>query len=128
MTPTYAEPCWLAQFSDKPCEGRVIKAHLIPRRKLREVWVRAHRGSLPSGLPTRHKTLSELIDDPRTWIPACGGITGQAGHHGMLDMSRTLRIPWEMIPGSTKHLAAQIGLLPWLEHEYRDRAADRVAV
>jgi hypothetical protein len=62
--------CWLAQFSTKPCEGRLIRAHLIPRQLLKR-----------EGHP-------EAIDDPRSSVWSCGGIMGNAGHHGMFDASR----------------------------------------
>ena len=33
--------CWLAQFSDKPCDGQLRKCHLIPHQLLcRELKIR----------------------------------------------------------------------------------------
>ena len=43
---------------------------------------------------------------------------GNAGHHGMLDASRTLRVPRDRIPAGTEHLAAELGLTWWLDREY----------
>jgi hypothetical protein len=48
--------CWLADFSDKPCNGRLVKVHLIPRQLLKR------EGS------------KEAVDDPRSYVLACGGL------------------------------------------------------
>lgn len=100
-----APSCFLAQFRpDVSCEGRLIHAHLIKRQTLmRECG--ANRGNL-------------AIDDSRSYVWACGGIMGNAGHHGMLDASRTLRIPRTMLPAGLEVLAQELGLLWWLEREY----------
>lgn len=93
--------CWLAQFRpDVPCEGRLIRAHLIPRQLLRR---EGHR---------------DAIEDPRTWVWACGGALGVGGHHGMLDYSRQLRVPLERLPAGVVEIAAELGLTWWLEREY----------
>lgn len=101
--------CWLAQFSDLPCDGRLRKAHLIPRRLiLRE---------LPA------EVSAAAVWDPRTWVWACGGISGLAGHHGALDQSRTLRIPRQALPAELEEFAAEHGLTYWLDREYGRAAA-----
>jgi hypothetical protein len=96
--------CWLAQFSDKPCDGRLRKCHLIPRRLiLREVPAEVAAGA---------------VWDPRCWIWACGGPTGVSGHHGMLDTSRTLRIPRSHLPAELEDFAAEHRLTWWLDRTY----------
>jgi hypothetical protein len=102
--PTSHPTCFLARFSDRPCDGRLVKAHLIPRNLL-------FRSLDPI-------TARKVIADPRSWVWACGGIMGNAGHHGMLDASRTLRVPLEEIPSETIELAVEIGLDWWLDREY----------
>jgi hypothetical protein len=98
--------CWLAQFSDRPCMGALVKVHLIPRQLIkREVW-----SSQDADL---------VITDPRSWVWGCGGPMGNAGHHGMLDQSRTLRIPREAIPAGTNELAEELGIGWWLDREYK---------
>jgi hypothetical protein len=95
--------CWLAQFSDTPCEGQLVKAHLLPRSLLkREARERA----------------DELINDPRSYVIACGGPTGIGGHHGQLDHSRILRIPRHMLPAGVEELAEELRLGYWLDREY----------
>lgn len=102
--------CWLARFGVyergpmPPCEGRLIRAHLIKRQTLLR--------ELPAEVAAR------AIDDPRSWVPACGGPQGNGGHHGMADHSRTLRIPYDNLPAGLIELAAETGLLWWLEREY----------
>jgi hypothetical protein len=92
--------CWFVRFADTPCDGRLVRCHLISRQQLRR-----------AGYP-------ELVEDPRTWVPGCGGPTGIGGHHGQLDFSRTLRVPLFALPTATLLLAEEIGLDWWLEREY----------
>lgn len=83
------------------CEGRLIRAHLIPKQMLKssgDVW------------------------HPSSFVWACGGVTGVGGHHGMFDSSRTLRLPREAIPAGTEALAAFLGLTWWLDKTYGERA------
>jgi hypothetical protein len=83
------------------CEGALIRAHLIPQQLLKR-WGHHH-----------------LVNDPATWVWACGGIMGVSGHHGLMDHSRRLWLPYEAIPSRTIECAKAIGLDWWLEHEYR---------
>jgi hypothetical protein len=99
-----ADECQLAQFSQTPCEGRLIRAHLIPRQLFLRVL-------LPS-------QAVKAIYDPRSYVLACGGPTGVGGHHGELDHSRTLKIPRWAIPETTEALAAEYELTWWLTREY----------
>ena len=96
VTPT----CQLARFSDQPCDGRFVRAHIIRR----QVIVK----EAPEADP----------DDWRVLVWACGGPMGNGGHHGMLDQSRTLRIPPTAIPHATRRFAEEYGLTWWLEREY----------
>lgn len=84
-----------------PCSGRLIRAHLISKQILKR-----HGGD---------------PNDPRSWVWACGGIVGNAGHHGALDSSRRLRLRREAIPAATEQLAREIGIEWWLAREYGDR-------
>lgn len=83
-----------------PCSGRLIKAHLIPRQLL------------------KREGHARWIDHAATWVWACGGICGSTGHHGMMDASRTLKIPYENLPPGTIALAEVLGLSYWLHREY----------
>ena len=85
METLFGEPvpdCWLRQFVDlgspmRACRGTLIKAHLIDRQTLR-----IHFGK---------EIGNRLAEDPRTWVPACGGDTGLGGHHGLLESRHGLR-------------------------------------
>jgi hypothetical protein len=112
MTPT----CYLARFSDRPCDGRLISAHLVPRKLLRRQF--------PKGTTVQRDgeeifvSLAEMVLDQRTWVWACGGIMGNSGHHGMLDTSRTLRVPRWALPAGLEAFAAEVGVEWWVEREY----------
>jgi hypothetical protein len=81
------------------CDGRLVRVHLIPRTKLKQVG---------------HDTL-----DPRSYVPGCGGIMGNAGHHGMLDFGmRPLTIPRSKLPPELLELAEEIGMEWWIERTY----------
>lgn len=103
--------CFLAQFSDRPCDGRLRRVHLIPKR----VMARE--------LPLGPSALAQLLWDDRTWVWGCGGPMGNAGHHGMLDGKgcRPLRIPRYAIPAETEQFATEHGLAWWLDREYGER-------
>jgi hypothetical protein len=92
--------CFLARFSDDPCDGRLVKAHLIRRQVIR-------------------RELGPALEwHGDTWVWACGGITGCSGHHGALDHARTLRVPRGELPADVEDFAAKHGLGWWLTREY----------
>jgi hypothetical protein len=126
--------CWLAEHGVyvptahrgpepmPPCDGRLVKAHLISKQQLRRLWREVHHGRHDQRRALPVAKLEDLLADPRTWVPACGGPAGNGGHHGMLDHSRTLRVPFEALPAETIALAAELGMHGWLEREYLEAA------
>lgn len=86
-----------------PCEGRLVKCHLIKRTIIRQYVGKNHEW------------------DDEVWRWGCGGIMGNAGHHGMLDHSRTLRLPRSAIPEETEQWAEAHNLVWFLDHEYGER-------
>lgn len=111
MSWTHSE-CYLAQHGEMErgdpmpsCQGQLIKAHLIPR----QVLTREMPGD----------QAQFAIEDGVTWRPACGGLMGVSGHHGLFDSSRRLRLPPEAIPSSLIGFAREHGLLWWLIREYK---------
>ena len=97
--------CWLALFGVMehgdpmgPCDGRLVRCHLIPKPLL----VRAQG----------------KVWDRRAWVWGCGGETGINGHHGMLDNSRTLRIPRGKLPTGLEALAQELELEFYLDRTY----------
>lgn len=90
--------CWLARFSEKPCEGPLRRVHLLDVQKLRQ------RGHDPL--------------DPLTWVPACGGWGyGNTGHHGAFD-ARRLMVPRSALPDGVERLAADLRLMIWFSRRY----------
>lgn len=125
--------CWLAQFSDVPCDGPLVRVHLIPRSLLKKefrngVYLQRCRpggSGLAVGEETTWRSWQELAIDRAAWVFACGGIMGNSGHHGMLDVARTLRIPRSAIPEETERFAAMLELEWWLDREYGSRDEER---
>jgi hypothetical protein len=107
MTENFTPGCWVALnvIGCGPCDGRLVKAHLIPKQTIRREVGREH------------------MWDDRVWVPVCGGPQGIGGHHGALDYSRRLRIPRDRIPEMVEEFAAEHGLVWWLEREYGEREA-----
>jgi hypothetical protein len=90
--------CFLAQFSAKPCDGRLRLVHLIDKQKLKQ---RGHD-----------------VGDPLTWVWACGGQGyGNGGHHGEFD-ARKLQVPKAALPAGTEDLARRLRLDTWFDRRY----------
>lgn len=121
-----------------PCDGWLIRAHLVPRQLLKrelprgvaycdeqERWVDERDAwAFDDDRGPRVRSLSELHDDPRGWVPCCGGPTGIGGHHGALDYSRKLRIPRDVLPVAVEEFAVELGLGWWLDREYGPKTND----
>lgn len=60
----------------------------------------------------------ECLADPRGWVPACGGITGCGGHHGALDVARTITVLRAALPPELEEFATELGLTWWLDRTY----------
>lgn len=86
----YPPQCWLAQFATTSCEGRMDKAHLLPKSRLKKEHVPA-----------------EALWDPRVWVPAC------RKHHSAFDVARTLRVPRSALPVGLVRYAEDHGV-GWL--------------
>ena len=97
--------CWFAQIPEAgPCDGELVRVHLIPRQTLRKEF---------------GKTLgNKLAEDPASFVPGCGGPTGIGGHHGMLDSSRKLRVPRELLPELFVKWCESLGLGWYIDREY----------
>lgn len=116
-----------------PCDGQLIRAHLVPRQLLkREFPYGASLGehgwfALGRSQAWYHGLtvvrVDELVADPRSWVPCCGGPMGNAGHHGMLDVSKRLRIARADLPAAVEEFAAELGLGWWLDREYGEAVA-----
>lgn len=101
--------CWLAQFTNTPCNGRLQRVHLISKQRIKRA-LRSGAGRLRA----EHMELSadEIVWDDRAWVPGC------EAHHHMLDQSRKLQIPRWAISPATEQYAREYGLMVFLELEY----------
>ena len=97
--------CFFAGLPDAgPCDGRLVKAHLIPRQFLKR--------ELNAG--------PKVINDPRTWVWCCGGPVGVGGHHGRFDARGCdpLRIPRHRLPPEFEAWCGEMALDWFLDREY----------
>lgn len=84
-----------------PCDGVLIRAHLIPRQLL------------------KREGFELYAESPATWVMACGGPMGNAGHHGMLDTGhRPLRLPRAAIPAAVLEMAHELDALLGDRHPF----------
>jgi hypothetical protein len=101
--------CFFAHLGG--CEGRLVKAHLIPKQRIkREAFYRFKED-------WGHKRLREHIWDPRCWAWMCGGPTGIGGHHGQFD-AKQIRLNYVELPSGVKEFAEEYGLEWSLERDY----------
>ena len=102
--------CWLAQFAPSTaCEGTLRRAHLISKQRIKRALRNSTAGIIAA---ERELTVFDVLWDSRVWVPACDR------HHGMLDVSRTLRVPREAIPAVTEQYAREFGLTGYLDLEF----------
>lgn len=113
--------CWVAANlpGNGPCDGHLIRAHLIPKQRIRralesDAWRRGQRLTATE----LRKVKAATLYDVRSWVWMCGGPTGVGGHHGMLDYARTLRIPRHVLPPELEEFAVEYGLEWSLERDY----------
>lgn len=93
---TYAclgRTCWLAQFDDRACEGRMDPAHLIPKQTLKKARCEVD------------------LWDERLWVPAC------RFHHGQWDNHRFV-VPRESLPVDFVGLVGELGLDWYLDRRF----------
>jgi hypothetical protein len=113
-----------------PCDGRLVRCHLVPRRVIAEAVQKRLHDARRAGEITREeydaRVSGEIVRanrDERSWVWGCGGPMGNAGHHGMLDASRTLRVPRHRLPVAVVEFAEELGLGWWVDREYGEVVA-----
>jgi hypothetical protein len=106
VTANYTPGCWVALnvTGCGPCDGQLVKAHLIAAQVLRREGLKDH------------------VWDEAVWRPVCGGLSGLGGHHHAID-GRSLRIPRERLPEALEAFAAEHGLEWFLSRTYGMREA-----
>jgi hypothetical protein len=117
--------CWLARFSDAPCEGALVRCHLLDQQVLAKtypegaVWLPDAPGAISARAlrrlhvvyddTAREMTLHELRLHPALWEAGCGGITGIGGHHGAFDHYK-LPVPRSAVSQRTLTFVHELGL------------------
>jgi hypothetical protein len=95
-----------------PCEGRLVRCHLIARQEL-------ERHPVFAGLDVI--AAHNFVYDSRVWVWGCGGITGLSGHHGAFDYARSIRLPRLSLPEGLEQLAGELELEWYLDRVYGPR-------
>jgi hypothetical protein len=113
--------CWVKenQLDDRPCDGQLVRAHLIPKQRTKKQFQRAG-GAWHKFNDKNHAfwvPLDELLWAPASYRWVCGGPMGQGGHHGRID-GRQIRVPRSVIPVETEEWAERFGLAWSLDHDY----------
>jgi hypothetical protein len=97
--------CFFADWDVGPCDGQLVRAHLVKRQALRRA---GH---------------AEAITDPRSFVWCCGGPQGNGGHHGKLD-SGQLRVGIERLPLGFVELMRELSMTHYIVKFYgRPRSA-----
>lgn len=134
-----ADPaCWFAQFTDTPCDGALVRCHVLTQQRLRQEypegaiwlegrekavsrqsWERDALGSAPNAPAiVRAMSLAELQRDDRLVEIGCGGAMGPDGHHGEFDGYK-LKVPFARLRPETIAFVDELRLLAHLERDRR---------
>jgi hypothetical protein len=122
--------CFFADWDVGPCDGQPIRAHLIAQQTLKREFPHGAVLDYPTWRPIgrtedrydlQHWPLKVMLDDPRSWVPCCGGPTGIGGHHGQLD-GLQLRIPLERLPEGFVAFCEELGLGWYVTRQYGEAA------
>jgi hypothetical protein len=92
--------CFFADRDAGPCDGRLIRAHLVKQQVL------------------KREGHGRYCKDPRSWVWCCGGPTGCGGHHGHMDRSLKVRIPRADLPTGFLAMMEEIGMSWYVERYY----------
>lgn len=93
--------CFLARFSDRPCDGPMDSAHVIPKQRIRREL---------KGEP--RELVERVVWHPSVLILAC------RRHHGDLDVARSVRLTRADLPAAVEVFAEVMGLGWSLDRDY----------
>lgn len=119
------------------CEGALVRAHLIAKQRIKRAFPKGAWKDGDFWLPrppfealTDPETaagwtrleLQDIQDDPRCWVPMCGGSTGIGGHHGRFDNANdVLSIPRVDLPEAVEDFAVEFRLVMELDRVFGQR-------
>lgn len=115
--------CFFAPFSEKPCNGRLRKCHLIPKQTIRRELRPDRQLVAALGYVPAEPKPEELIWHPAVWVPGCGGLHGSGAHHGAFDNGR-LTVPRSALPAALEAFAEEHRLGWYLDKRYGPQATD----
>jgi hypothetical protein len=92
--------CWFAGRGAGPCEGKLDKAHWIPKQRIKREFKHADQ-----------EQLDELVWHPAVWSPMC------RKHHSAFD-AKMLRIRREDVPLQAERWAEMFGMTWSLDVDY----------
>lgn len=75
------------------CEGRLVRAHLIPKQSLRRE-IAENFWEAGDIRPVARARARLSVYDGRCWRWMCGGVTGIGGHHGAFDAKQLRLAEW----------------------------------
>jgi len=102
--------CWFKSLPDAgPCDGRLVKCHLIKRQVLERELGKREGG--------------RLVRDDRTWVWGCGGPMGPGGHHGQFKPDGAKPIPLSRLPLGFLRLMADLDLWWYVERTFNRRSS-----
>jgi hypothetical protein len=116
--------CWFSMLPDAgPCDGRLVRCHLIPRQKIRREVLSSAMRAGEDGFVRNHEAKA-AVADPRCWVWGCGGPMGPGGHHGQFKPDGPRPIARHRLPPALEEFAEEIGLEWWLDWCYGPREED----
>jgi hypothetical protein len=109
--------CWFKGLPDAgPCDGRVVKCHLVKQQVLkRELGGR-------SGDELK-RSVDALCRESWSWVWGCGGAMGPGGHHGQFKPDGPKPIPLSLLPEDFTRRMAELGLWWYVERTFNRRSS-----
>jgi hypothetical protein len=121
--------CWFKGLPDAgPCEGRLVKCHLVKQQVLKREIRSARAEYARTGVTPNHLLIPKsmeaaLLAEPWTWVWGCGGPMGPGGHHGQFKPDGPKPIPLSLLPVDFTRRMAELGLWWYVERTFNRRSS-----
>lgn len=120
--------CWFSKLPGAgPCDGALVKCHLVTKQELKNRWRSIHHGTAldhgrrEAAVRDLPSTLLKLYADARTWVWGCGGPIGNGGHHAQFKPDGPRLIDRHRLPEGVEEIARLLQLEWWLDRTYGER-------